>query len=403
MDTYEKQIFERICGYYEDYKTLTVAFGKEIGNLKGYLDRKDHEITIVLNDEDAQIDKLIRQGKKADLRDKKEDNMPAKFADGSFRKRGNLLEYRFMSNGKQIPVYGKTKNDCYAEREKYLKGEVKQAKAATFGAWIKEWFDLYKKGKFVERYEKHILSAIENKIIPALGKIPLKKLDTTQIQNFLNGLGATPNAQRKTSLVIKECLKDAFNSRKIPFNPCGAVRIKTVKPQNYPALQIGEQCRALDAIDNPEYKRMFVFMCCTGFRISEALSLCAEDFDAKNGVIYLKTPDTKTKKHKRKVPYLPELIDLPAKGRIFACIKQTTFRTYFSDLFGKLGIKAVPHSFRHTFASNCYHAGIKDKQIQEWLGHSTIAMTLDVYTTLLGGGTSPLLEYIKRLKNHLGV
>ena len=43
------------------------------------------------------------------------------------------------------------------------------------------------------------------------------------------------------------------------------------------------------------------------------------------------------------------------------------------------------HAFRHYFASWCINPrdrggrGLSPKIVQEWLGHSTIAMTLDVY------------------------
>ena len=38
------------------------------------------------------------------------------------------------------------------------------------------------------------------------------------------------------------------------------------------------------------------------------------------------------------------------------------------------------HSLRHTFATRCAEAGIAPKIVQKWLGHSTINMTLDLYT-----------------------
>ena len=52
---------------------------------------------------------------------------------------------------------------------------------------------------------------------------------------------------------------------------------------------------------------------------------------------------------------------------------------------GKLKAKYAPHAFRHYFASWCISPvnrggrGLSPKVVQEWLGHSKIAMTLDVY------------------------
>lgn len=40
----------------------------------------------------------------------------------------------------------------------------------------------------------------------------------------------------------------------------------------------------------------------------------------------------------------------------------------------------TPHTFRHTYASNLYKAGVDIKQAQYLLGHDDIKTTLDTYT-----------------------
>lgn len=37
------------------------------------------------------------------------------------------------------------------------------------------------------------------------------------------------------------------------------------------------------------------------------------------------------------------------------------------------------HTFRHTFATRCFEAGIDPKVVQKYLGHASINMTLDLY------------------------
>nr|WP_242943698.1 site-specific integrase [Lachnoclostridium phocaeense] len=39
-----------------------------------------------------------------------------------------------------------------------------------------------------------------------------------------------------------------------------------------------------------------------------------------------------------------------------------------------------PHALRHTFATRCFEAGIEAKTVQKYLGHSSVAITLDIYT-----------------------
>ena len=55
----------------------------------------------------------------------------------------------------------------------------------------------------------------------------------------------------------------------------------------------------------------------------------------------------------------------------------------FKEFLESLGIdgKCI-HSLRHTFSSNHYYLGTPDKKRQNMLGHSSIVMTNDIYTTL---------------------
>lgn len=41
------------------------------------------------------------------------------------------------------------------------------------------------------------------------------------------------------------------------------------------------------------------------------------------------------------------------------------------------------HVFRHTFATRCFEAGISPKTVQSYLGHASIQMTMDLYTSVL--------------------
>ena len=41
------------------------------------------------------------------------------------------------------------------------------------------------------------------------------------------------------------------------------------------------------------------------------------------------------------------------------------------------------HCFRHTFATRCFEAGIQPKTVQSYLGHATLQMTMDLYTSVL--------------------
>ena len=42
-----------------------------------------------------------------------------------------------------------------------------------------------------------------------------------------------------------------------------------------------------------------------------------------------------------------------------------------------------PHCFRHSFATRCFEADISPKTVQSYLGHATLQMTMDLYTSVL--------------------
>ena len=41
------------------------------------------------------------------------------------------------------------------------------------------------------------------------------------------------------------------------------------------------------------------------------------------------------------------------------------------------------HCFRHTFATRCFEADIQPKTVQSYLGHASLQMTMDLYTSVL--------------------
>ena len=42
------------------------------------------------------------------------------------------------------------------------------------------------------------------------------------------------------------------------------------------------------------------------------------------------------------------------------------------------------HGLRHYFATQCFEAGVEQKVVQKWMGHSKYSMTIDLYTHVNG-------------------
>ena len=64
-------------------------------------------------------------------------------------------------------------------------------------------------------------------------------------------------------------------------------------------------------------------------------------------------------------------------------VKISTFFQRFKRFIADHGLKSItPHGLRHTHASLLFSAGVEPKNISDRLGHSTVQITLDLYTHL---------------------
>ena len=287
----------------------------------------------------------------------------------------------------------------------------------SFGSFLSEWYERYKIPKLKKStlysydiYLKNILSS-------NLGHIPLSRLTGEELQDFLGHF--VGNTQKKIYLFLHGCLEKAVKLRRLSYNPILSVELPSHKPKHYRPLTFEEQNKIIhyylhqseynNSVFNSAYYDLFCFMCLTGIRVGEFLALDFDrDIDRENFVILVdKNFDirlkeiitTKTENSVRRIPVLLELLPTIDKLRNQK-FSYNSIRQHFKRLYVRLGIEgANVHTFRHTFVSMCYAAGISAKEIQEYVGHAEIGTTLNIYTHVLKKGSSPLYEYIRRLKD----
>jgi len=135
------------------------------------------------------------------------------------------------------------------------------------------------------------------------------------------------------------------------------------------------------------------FISLTGLRKGEALALTWSDI--KDDRIFItkawevtadKIQKPKTKSSVRRIPLFPEVFDLlktieHTNDEIFSFIYKKSVGNRFKHHVDKFGIKNLTfHGLRHYFATQCMEAGIEDKVVTQWLGHSKYAITIDTYS-----------------------
>ena len=82
----------------------------------------------------------------------------------------------------------------------------------------------------------------------------------------------------------------------------------------------------------------------------------------------------------------------------------SSFRRFWDSISNKVSeqmgekVTFTPHTFRHTYATMLYYAGIDVKRAQQYLGHTNLSITLEIYTHLINGETPLELD---KINSHL--
>lgn len=168
----------------------------------------------------------------------------------------------------------------------------------------------------------------------------------------------------------------------LPKQTKGRVRWITEAEQR--SLLLGLEEAAEQRWHNPDHRDLAFFLVETGCRVSEALGLKWQDYNAENclgGQVTLW--DTKGGGH-RTIP-LTEIAQGVLEGRNALCspfgdIDYQRFIRDWNKVRKDMGLQDdpdfVPHVLRHTFASRLVQRGASLLAVQKLLGHSRIEQTL---------------------------
>ena len=273
---------------------------------------------------------------------------------------------------------------------------------------------------------------LDNHILPLFGSYKLDKLTTPLIQNVVNKLADKTNKGEDGAFLYYDSLH-ALNKRilqygvvmqAIPFNPAREVilprntqKAKREKVKHFENQELKKFLDYLDSLDLNRYRyyyenTLYKFLLATGCRINEALALSWSDIDLENSVVHI----TKTLNYKQETnspKSKASLRDIDIDQATVSMLKQYRLRQtkeawkigksesiVFSDFiheypnnrtlqtrlrthFKRANVTNIGfHGFRHTHASLLLNSGIPYKELQHRLGHSTLSMTMDIYSHL---------------------
>ena len=314
-------------------------------------------------------------------------------------------------DGKRVYFYGRTDEEVDAKYAAYI-----APPARTLADIAAEWWEKKEPELSVNTVRGY--QCAKNRIVDEFGKRECKDITAREIVAFLQRFAAQGYSQKvisNTRCVFKLILDEAFIQGAVDTNAAVGLPLVKGKPREMrqPASDRDRQLIEQHAGDSPMGAMMY-FMLLTGARKGEAVALQFKHIDRKRKTAtimqscawdgpkpVLKEPKTEAGIRTVLLPdkllkVLPRSTDpngfvffpegLPNRVPLDKTMK--AFQT-------ANGIEATAHQLRHSYASILHSAKVDVKDAQALLGHSTIAMTQDIYTHL----ESDHLESVRKQLN----
>ena len=365
----------------------------------------------------------------------------SKRADGRYQGRFTFQGERFTLYDRDIKALQKKMADARYEMEH---GIYLNSPHMTLNTFFDTWVSEIKQNTVKENTLSVYMEIYKIHIAPAFGRMQVSSINKLMIQRLLNNMsknGLSANTLAKTKAILYSIFKEAMENRMISYNPCENITIKRDKTERR-VLTYEEQQKLLDIMSGSRYEMLCILGLSTGLRIGELSGLRWSDinFEEKNLTVartYIYLHDVKnhqmkdvfhspkTKNSCRTIRLLDSTLELLLKhkakqekeklavgnqwcpvedgedlvfttrtgGPVRGLNVAETLNNYVNTINKKEAILAAkehrepivferitPHTLRHTFATRAFESGIPPKVVQQILGHSSLEMTMDLYT-----------------------
>lgn len=329
-------------------------------------------------------------------------------------------------------VHG-TKSEAEAKMAEHIaaigRSDYSRAEHSTVADVADRWLKARKGSvgaKTFTRYE----GIVRDYIKPAFGDIQLRKLTPLHIEDALAKWRNALPVGRKIGRLKQRTVHHIFSTLKAVLaqaqrwnlavrNPCDSITAPPKGRADVSALDEDRAIALLEGLRHTSLAAPVQFTLLTGLRRGELLGLRWSDVDLegrvanvcraleqlKGGASAFK--DTKTKNSRRPVPLTAAAVDMlkahraqqnaiklrspgynpealvfpePATGLAWG---PDRFSSLFYYQAHKLKIPVTFHGLRHSFATIALRARVPMKVVSEILGHTTTAITADLYTHVL--------------------
>ena len=335
-----------------------------------------------------------------------------------------LVTRTFTFEGKRYYVRACDAETAAAKAATRLKeledGKKEISKNMLVSAWANEWLEVYKEPSVNDKHRKSIDAIIKTFINPAIGSMQLKNVRPVHLQKIMSGLTKFSDSYiSKIYDVIRQIFKEAYLNNLVPNNPAEGLKKPSGKrKQNRRSITPLERKLTLQVAKTNRGGLFVLIMLHCGLRPGEVAALTWNNVDLKENVIHVKqalkadgTVDVpKTSAGYRDVPIPAILSERLSKekhgpfdlvctnsigGRYTASSFQAMFEVFRNDMNKAAGCRVFRNQvqppfaigddltlycYRHTYCTDLQAAGVPINVAKELMGHTSIAVTAQIYT-----------------------
>lgn len=334
----------------------------------------------------------------------------------------------------------KAEEECARLITAMKSGNYVEPTKQTIAAFLDEWLEFIKPSVAPKTHERYA-EILQKGVAPLLGDVTLAKLKTDRIDGaFSKALtegrrdgkgGLAPRTVHHMRRVLIKALSQAVTWERLSKNPATATTPPKVERKKMLAYDAAQTAELIEAI---RPTRMFIptllaVMC--GLRRGEILALRWRNVElgdnrrqlsivesaeqTKEGVRYKEPKSGKARTVALSSTVIAELkahrarqaeeqlrLGLRPDGDSFVVaqvdgqpIQPRSLTHEWVRIIGKISLPRIRfHDLRHTHASQMLAAGVHPKIASERLGHSTIGITLDLYSHVMPGMQADAAEQV---------
>ncbi|MFC9248053.1 tyrosine-type recombinase/integrase [Streptomyces sp. NPDC057136] len=339
---------------------------------------------------------------------------------------------------KRKTVYGSTWDECDIKRQELVlrdrQGVPTPTRSAKLSEWLPYWLEEFvrddRKKTTYAKYETHV----RRYLIPQIGSKRLETLGAADVRRMLTAVTTQASAAtaKESHRVLRSALTAACREELISRNVVMLVPAPRVQSRELKPWDLEETATFLEAArKNPLYAA-FVLAVALGLRRGEVLGLRWSDIDLERRTLTVQNQiqrvqkelyaDSTKNRRTRAIP-VPLMCVAPLRWQRLrqgeqrlaaghACndsdyvfttrtgrtIEPRNLSRSFERITEDAGLRRIRlHDARHGCATLLFAAGVPARVVMEILGHSQIAVTMNIYTHVSDASRREAMGHMDRL------